>query len=228
MGQVGYGVDQAYLYYRRDADELDVNVSILAFITHDFMRMQYDKFMGIPRPTMVLQDGKPVITNTPISKTTYAMPIWLAETLNSADDLSTLKLATKVRDRLNLTPRGAGGMARARSRRGRGGRRRNVREPARLRLCTFACNGSRLFPVRRRAATTQCRARLLDVRRGIQCTEARHSIHQLRVSVPRAASRRGDEPLRRWLPFRRKGPCAGSPRAPRVSAKRPRTAARLQ
>jgi hypothetical protein len=105
MGQVGYGVDQAYLWYKRDADELDVDVSILAFITHDFMRMQYDKFMGIPRPTMVLQDGKPVITNTPISESTYAMPIWLAETLNSADDLSTLKLATKVRDRLNLAPR---------------------------------------------------------------------------------------------------------------------------
>ena len=33
------------------------------------------------------------------------MPIWLAETLNSADGLSTVKLATEVRERLNLAPR---------------------------------------------------------------------------------------------------------------------------
>ena len=105
MGQVGYGVDQAYLWYKRDADELDVDVSMLAFITHDFMRMQYDQFMGIPRPVVVLEEGKPVITNTPISKSTYAMPTWLAETLNSADGLKTVKLAGKLRDRLNIAPR---------------------------------------------------------------------------------------------------------------------------
>jgi hypothetical protein len=33
------------------------------------------------------------------------MPTWLAETLNSADGLRTLKLATKIRNRLNLAPR---------------------------------------------------------------------------------------------------------------------------
>lgn len=104
MGQVGYGVDQAYLWYKRDAASLDVDVSLLAFITHDFMRMQYDQFMGIPRPVVVLEDGKPVVTNTPISESSYAMPTWLAETLNSADDLNTLKLATKLRDKLNLAP----------------------------------------------------------------------------------------------------------------------------
>ncbi len=105
MGQVGYGVDQAYLWYRRDADELDVDVHVFAFITHDFMRMQYDKFMGIPRPVMVLEDGEPVVTNVPISEATYSMPTWLAETLNSADGLSTVKLATGIRRKLNLAPR---------------------------------------------------------------------------------------------------------------------------
>ena len=105
MGQVGYGVDQAYLWYKRDAADLDVDVHILAFITHDFMRMQYDEFMGIPRPVVVLEDGKPVVTNVPISESTYAMPTWLAETLNSADGLRTVKLATGIRERLNLAPR---------------------------------------------------------------------------------------------------------------------------
>ncbi|NNE19136.1 MAG: hypothetical protein HKN10_11735 [Myxococcales bacterium] len=105
MGQVGYGVDQAYLYYRRDAEDLDVDVHILAFITHDFMRMQYDKFMGIPRPAMILEDGAAVVSNVPISEARYSMPTWLAETLNSADGLSTMKLATGIRKRLNLAPR---------------------------------------------------------------------------------------------------------------------------
>ena len=105
MGQVGYGVDQAYLWYRRDADDLDVDVHIFAFITHDFMRMQYDEFMGIPRPVVVLEDGKPVVTNVPISQSTYAMPTWLAETLNSADGLRTVELANGIRKRLNLAPR---------------------------------------------------------------------------------------------------------------------------
>ena len=35
MGQVGYGVDQAFLWYRRDADDLDVDVQFLAFIPND-------------------------------------------------------------------------------------------------------------------------------------------------------------------------------------------------
>ena len=105
MGQVGYGVDQAYLWYKRDADELDVDVHLFAFITHDFLRMQYDKFMGIPRPVVVLEDGKPVVSNVPISRTTYAMPPWLAETLNRADGLKTMELATAIRKKLNLAPR---------------------------------------------------------------------------------------------------------------------------
>ena len=91
MGQVGYGVDQAYLWYKRDAADLDVDVHIFAFITHDFMRMQYDKFMGVPRPVMILEDGRPIVTNVPISQSTYAMPPWLAEILNRVDGLRTVK-----------------------------------------------------------------------------------------------------------------------------------------
>jgi len=52
MGLVGYGVDQAYRWYRRDAADVDVHIS--AFIMHDFMRMQYDKFIGVARPVVVL------------------------------------------------------------------------------------------------------------------------------------------------------------------------------
>ena len=105
MGQVGYGVDQAYLWYRRDASDLEVDVHVFAFITHDFVRMRYDKFMGIPRPVVILEDGKLVVANVPISESTYAMPVWLAEILNGADGLRTVKLATAARAKLNLAPK---------------------------------------------------------------------------------------------------------------------------
>jgi hypothetical protein len=105
MGEVGYGVDQAYLWYTRDAADLEVDVHLFAFITHDFLRMEYDQFMGVPRPVMVLKDGKLVVTNVPISRSTYSMPPWLAETLNSADGLRTVKLATAIRRKLHLAPR---------------------------------------------------------------------------------------------------------------------------
>ncbi|NNE18547.1 MAG: hypothetical protein HKN10_08735, partial [Myxococcales bacterium] len=105
MGQVGYGVDQAYLLYKRDADDLEVDVHILAFITHDFLRMQYDEFMGIPRPVVALKGGKPVVTNAPISQSRCSTPTWLAETLNRADGLRTFRLATAIRGRLNLGSR---------------------------------------------------------------------------------------------------------------------------
>ena len=114
MGQVGYGVDQAYLWYRRDADDLDVDVHILAFTTHDLLRMQSDKFMGIPRPMVILKDGTPVVANVPISEPTYAMPVWLAEILNRADGLRTVKLATAIRKKLDVAPRKVPGAVDAR------------------------------------------------------------------------------------------------------------------
>ena len=105
MGQVGYGVDQGYLWYRRDAEGLEVDVHIFAFITHDFLRMQDDEFQGVPRPVMILEDGKPIVANVPISRSMYAMPPWLAEILIRMDGLTTVKLATVIRRRLNLAAR---------------------------------------------------------------------------------------------------------------------------
>ncbi len=46
MGQAGYGLDQAYLWYRRDGLALDHQIHVLAFITDDFPRMQVTDFSG--------------------------------------------------------------------------------------------------------------------------------------------------------------------------------------
>src|SRR5262249_673910 len=46
MGQGGYGVDQAYLWYKRDARKIEHQFQILAFITDDFYRVLSDSFSG--------------------------------------------------------------------------------------------------------------------------------------------------------------------------------------
>ncbi|MDJ0518252.1 MAG: hypothetical protein QNJ74_19045 [Trichodesmium sp. MO_231.B1] len=57
MGQGGYGVDQAYLWYKRDGTKFEHNIQIFAFITDDFLRMQSASFMGRGKPLLYLENG---------------------------------------------------------------------------------------------------------------------------------------------------------------------------
>lgn len=66
MGQGGYGVDQAYLWYRRDAAAIDYQVQVFAFISTDFERMRSDTFLGYGKPTLAVEDGGLVVGNTPV------------------------------------------------------------------------------------------------------------------------------------------------------------------
>jgi lysophospholipase L1-like esterase len=99
MGQIGYGVDQAYLWYLRDADDLEVDVHILAFITHDFLRMQHSKFIGFGRPVLRLTGGRLEVTNTPVPRRAYYVP-WLTMMSTRLQMLKTVDLAYKAKKRL--------------------------------------------------------------------------------------------------------------------------------
>ena len=61
MGQGGYGVDQAYLWYRRDGQAFAHDVLIFAFIADDFLRMMRTSFTGYPKSVLTVEGGKPVI-----------------------------------------------------------------------------------------------------------------------------------------------------------------------
>ena len=50
MGQGGYGVDQAYLWYKRDGRGLDHQAHVFAFITDDLRRMLETDFHGFGKP----------------------------------------------------------------------------------------------------------------------------------------------------------------------------------
>jgi len=68
MGQGGYGVDQAYLWYRRDGARLDHDMQVFAFITYDFERMMQARFLGYPKPLLRIRDAQLVTTNVPVPR----------------------------------------------------------------------------------------------------------------------------------------------------------------
>lgn len=66
MGQGGYGVDQAFLWYERDGRALAHDAVLFTFITTDFERMQRTQFMGHPKPRLRIVDGEIVPENVPV------------------------------------------------------------------------------------------------------------------------------------------------------------------
>lgn len=68
MGQGGYGIDQAYLWYMRDGVRLDHDVLIFAFITPDFYRMNSGRFMGYSKPRLSVLNGKIIQGNVPVPR----------------------------------------------------------------------------------------------------------------------------------------------------------------
>jgi hypothetical protein len=67
MGQNAYGVDQVYLWYKRDGAKLAHDVQLFAYITDDFRRMRFPTAYGFAKPVLELRNDSLVTTNTPIS-----------------------------------------------------------------------------------------------------------------------------------------------------------------
>jgi len=65
MGQGGYCLGQAYLWYRRDGQDLGHRLHVMAFITEDYHRMARDRFMGYGKPVVRADDNQLVVDNVP-------------------------------------------------------------------------------------------------------------------------------------------------------------------
>lgn len=98
LGQGGYGVDQAYLWFKRNSSKLDYDVELFAFITDDFDRMQSDTFLGFGKPLLVLQNGLIANKNKPVPKVAYRFPR-LPLIRDACGRLSVVKLLRKLLDR---------------------------------------------------------------------------------------------------------------------------------
>jgi hypothetical protein len=78
MGQGGYGVDQAYLWYKRDGRGLDHQVQVFALIADDLLRMMKSDFHGFGKPHLDLDDGRLVTRNVPVPAGAYRFPLLTA------------------------------------------------------------------------------------------------------------------------------------------------------
>lgn len=91
MGQGGYGVDQAYLWYARDGD-LRHQILVLAVIAEDFRRMLDDVFYGYGKPVLRVAGDQLVTANVPVPRRGYRFP-WLTQNLDLAAQLRSVELA---------------------------------------------------------------------------------------------------------------------------------------
>ncbi|MCH2173115.1 hypothetical protein MK489_20235 [Myxococcota bacterium] len=66
MGQGGYGLDQSFLWFQRDAADLDHDIHLFTFTTGDFERMLWDEFSGYQKPLLVEEEGRLVVANAPL------------------------------------------------------------------------------------------------------------------------------------------------------------------
>ena len=97
MGQGGYGIDQAYLWYRRDGTPLRHQLVIFAFVTADFNRMQRDSFLNYGKPLLKVQGGKLAVDNVPVPKSAFRFT-WFVTNLPLFQDLRLVKFADGVRE----------------------------------------------------------------------------------------------------------------------------------
>ncbi len=77
MGQGGYGIDQAYLWYKRDGSVLNHDVHIFAFITDDFRRMDVTTSGGVGKPILTLDRGHLVVKNIPVPRRRWYFTPWV-------------------------------------------------------------------------------------------------------------------------------------------------------
>ena len=73
LGQGGYGVDQAYLWYQRVESRYQHAIHLFAFITEDFRRMANDSFGGYGKPVLDLEGERITVTNVPVPRTPYLL-----------------------------------------------------------------------------------------------------------------------------------------------------------
>ncbi len=91
MGQGGYGIDQAYLWYKRDGQQIEHDIHLFAFITTDFKRMQRNEFNGYSKPLLKIQNNALQVTNVPVPWRSFYLP-WLTQNREAINDLKSTQL----------------------------------------------------------------------------------------------------------------------------------------
>lgn len=110
MGMAAYGVDQAYLWYRRDGVRFDHQIHIFAFITPDFDRMRSDNFGGYPKPVLRFDGDSLRIENVPVPERFAGIPR-AERTRQALQNLHVVRIGLAALRRLGMEPRTTQGTA---------------------------------------------------------------------------------------------------------------------
>jgi hypothetical protein len=93
MGQGAYGLDQAYLWYARDARAMAHDVHVVAVITEDFRRMESDRFRNRGKPRLAVRGDSLVVLGVPVSRGSIW---WEAGLFPAVRSLRTAQLAGRL------------------------------------------------------------------------------------------------------------------------------------
>jgi hypothetical protein len=93
MGQGGYGIDQIYLWLRRDGVGLDPGVWIVALTRENFGRMESDRFLHYGKPMLrVSAEGELQTLNVPVPHSEQERP-WIVRHARLFESLRFVQLA---------------------------------------------------------------------------------------------------------------------------------------
>lgn len=92
LGQVGYGIDQSYLWYKRNSPRFEHDIHVFAFITDDFRRTEEDTFLGYGKPLLALSNDQLINRNSPVPKRLFHNPRLIATT-EALQELSVVRLS---------------------------------------------------------------------------------------------------------------------------------------
>jgi len=101
MGQAEYGVDQAYLWFLKETQELDYDIHLFCFIGDDFDRATAPEYSGYPKPLLRVRDGELAAVNTPLPRPWPLMVHWRR---NRLVVMNQLRLLRAFRMLFSLTP----------------------------------------------------------------------------------------------------------------------------
>jgi hypothetical protein len=95
MGQGGYGLDQAWLWYRRDGAALEHELVLFAFIADDFRRVRTPTFLGYAKPLVRWRDERLELTRVPVPSDDYERP-FLTQNLPLLAELRCVALGLRL------------------------------------------------------------------------------------------------------------------------------------
>jgi hypothetical protein len=104
MGQGGYGLDQAYLWYMRDGRPFDHDFLITAIITEDLRRMTDAKFFAYPKPLITIDGGRIVVHNVPVPRSHLGR--FTTRLARAVSGLRSVELAQRLSARFRRAVRG--------------------------------------------------------------------------------------------------------------------------